>query len=262
MSDLNLTHVFVLISVTVVTVLLVSSYLRARHSWAMRSKGSRRFQEAAAASLVVAKFDHLVMAAAADAKEGVRNLPEIFIPTGDGLYLIRTDGRKADLWRDALQRWLKWGARITMIVTIPSGEARALWEPLTSKAYAGTLKIVFLHRDKAPTSEYGSEIGKLDTFHPCLLVTGMQENGWPTGAMWIENYHAVGSPIAQKIEFIAPKEAAVDGRFGKYLTSIRALLSLGGPCVEALESLSQPKASSGEKSGRGPGPGREAAVAA
>lgn len=239
MPDLSLIHVFVLISLTVALVAIVSSYQRARATWARRSKSSRRFQEAAAASLLVAKFDRLVMTAAADAREGAGCPPKVLIPTGDGQYLVRTGGGKADLWLNALERWLKWGASITMIVTIPSEEARALWMPLTSKSYVGTLRVVFLHRDEAPTEETRAEIGKLDTFHPCLLVTGTQENGRPAGAMWVEHYHAVGSPVAQNIEFVAPIDAARDIRFAKYFSAMNDLLSLGPPCVEVMESLSQ-----------------------
>ena len=149
---------------------------RMRETNAGRDPRSASFASAAASTLLAMKVDPLV---------GAETV--IYLPVGDGLYMSRTSSTKARSWRRTLTDWLHRGAIVNVIVTIPNEAARDAWQRM-EKDFPDRFHYYELDRNRAPP-ELASEIAKLDTYHPILVVNG-EGDGAP-GAMWIEQYHPI-----------------------------------------------------------------------
>jgi hypothetical protein len=185
---------------------------------------SGHFMEAAAASVLMRKFDPLV-----------RGRCEIFLPVGDGRYLARVDSRLRKKWVGVLEQWMRRGATINVIVSSPSEEAHRAWQPLKNAARE-RLNVILLDRERAPTPEIARKIACLDTFHPIILV---EREG--RGAMWLERNHPVGSTIAYNIDYVAPDDVGHDKRFAECLSVLRDLTT-ASPFAERLETADKTRA--------------------
>ena len=177
-----------------------------------RDPRSSVYASAAASTLLAMKIDPLVRAGSV-----------IYMPVGDGLYMHRTTSAKANAWRRTMKGWLRRGATLNIIVTLPNTAAREAWQPL-EKEFPNLLHYYELDRASA-SPEMAKEIGRLDTYHPIVLVNsgGEAVPGAP-GAMWIEQYHPLGSAHAYAVQYVAPAEIRTDSRFEAFLALYDRLL--------------------------------------
>jgi hypothetical protein len=184
-------------------------------------RGSASFITANAATNLTKKIDHLI-------GPGV----ELIIPAGKGIYPLVTDGRGRASWEGNLDRWIKRGAQISILITMPNDEGATYWKRL-SERLESRLDVWTLDRDRA-SAEDAADIHSLDTFHPILVV----KNGTPL-AMWIESYHPFDSAVAYNVEFIATRDI-IDyqrARFDRYLRVLRRLMTRQPtPSLSAAES--------------------------
>jgi hypothetical protein len=132
----------------------------------------------------------------------------------------RTNSAKARAWKRVLREWMRRGATINIIVTLPSQDARNAWRPF-EKTFPERFHYYELDRASA-APDLGKEIARLDTYHPVLIVN--PDGDAAPGAMWIEQYHPVGSAHAYAVQYVAPAEAKTDSRFEMFLSLYRRLL--------------------------------------
>jgi len=169
---------------------------------ALINTASTQYRVARTGSMLIPSFDPFVEKGAS-----------IYIPTSDGLYATLTS--LGDQYRKGLMSWLRRGATVHVVVTRPGPQCRAEWQVFID-AFAETFLLHELDREalSADDALLKSQIQKLDTFHPVLLINPC--GGAIPGAMWIEGFHAIGSKYAYNVEFIHPSDVALDVRFEQY----------------------------------------------
>lgn len=183
---------------------------------------SRVIPVAGCGSLFVPQLDKLV---------GSRSV--LYIPSGDGLYPTRRKRARNRTYQDGLAQWLARGAVIHLIVTIPNDEVATVWHPLKA-LYPDRLHVHLLDRSRAAgpsAAQTRAKIEQLDTFHAAILLNPPGTASAP-GALWIEANHPVGAKHAYHIEFVAPKDAALDTRLVAYHSLYEELLE--GPHTSEL----------------------------
>lgn len=187
----------------------LSRHQTQRELEAGRDPRSSTHASAAASTLLAMKIDPLVGAGTV-----------IYMPVGDGLYMQRTSAAKARAWQRTLKEWMRRGATLNVIVTLPNAEARAAWQPL-EKAFPRLFHYIELERASAPP-DIAEQIARLDIYHPVLVVNATGPAA--PGAMWIEQYHPPGSAHAYAVQYVAPAETQTDERFGIFLALYHRLL--------------------------------------
>ncbi len=152
----------------------------------------------------------------------------IYLPSGDGLYMMRFKRRRNLRYRSALDAWLRRGATIHIMITCGSEKiARELWRPLKN-LFPNNLHVHFLDRTKVQAGDDAADlklaIERLDTFHAVILLNS-RPSPWVPGAMWIETNHPVSSKFAEGISFVKPEDASKDERLAEYEDLYKRLLS-------------------------------------
>jgi hypothetical protein len=209
MTTLELGTFILLLLVTLIGTWRLVHRQRQDELQAGRNPGSASFASAAASTLLALKLNPLV---------GPKSM--LFLPVGDGMYPARTGVLKGRAWRRTLEDWLRRGAIINLIVTVPNASARETWRALERFQ---NFRYFELDRHLA-TPELAGQIARLDTYHPILLAS---TDGSGPQAMWIEQYHPLDSPYAYAVQYVAPADIKADERFGAFLALYRRLLSGG-----------------------------------
>lgn len=209
MTVIELGTFMVLAVVTSFGVWRLMRHQRRRELEAGRDPRSGTFASAAASTLLAMKVDPLVDAGST-----------IYLPVGDGLYMQRANLVKANAWKRVLKDWMRRGATLNILVTLPNDAARKAWRPF-EKEFPYQFHYYELDRSTAP-AELATEIARLDTYHPVLVVNPDGETA--PGAMWIEQYHPLGSAYAYAVQYVAPPEARTDTRFQTFLSVYRKLI--------------------------------------
>ena len=143
---------------------------------------------------------------------------EIIMPVGQGLYPASLWWWQRQRWERRLERWVRKGVTVTLLITSPNPEAIKYWQERISQLKTG-LTVFSLDR-KLATEKDAIEIAKLDRFHPVLIFKGDERLG-----MWIESDHPPRSKVAYNVEYVSRKDIVdfQQARFDRYLRVLRSL---------------------------------------
>lgn len=150
----------------------------------------------------------------------IKSGDKIYIPTGAGKYPLSISDRARSTWENTFRTWLDLGAHITIIISSPNEEATVYWKNVVER-FPSNFRVCLLDRAAASTED-AIEIGRLDTFHPLLVI----RESTPL-AMWIENFHPPESRVAYNVEFVATKDIVSyqRERFDRYFRILQKLTS-------------------------------------
>jgi hypothetical protein len=143
---------------------------------------------------------------------------EILMPAGHGRYPLTVSEWRRRKWRQQFQKWLDRGVRITIIITSPNERAIEYWQSEIDRL-SPELRVCLLDR-KLASPQDALEIQRMDTFHPIVVVKGMEPL-----AMWIESQHDPDSSVAYNVQYVAAEDIVDDQRtrFDRLLSILRRL---------------------------------------